>query len=158
MANMFGQFANASLKIADKSNELLARQQLINVKDELRELGYNADSGYFLTRGQQTLDQRKEVQDRAEDIIRKGLMGVNANARQKLFPSLMAEREAFLNNMSQYASAQHKVWEEDVKKRELNMPVLSIRCGKKMLRNENYKILLKRFLNLIMILFYTRTQ
>jgi len=112
-------FMQQAIKTADLTNEMLAREKLISIKDELRNLGYDPKTGFFTKRGAEAIISRKEYTDRAERIVIDGFNSVAPGVRSKLMPPLMVEREQFLDNMSQYSVGQRKVWEDDLRESEI---------------------------------------
>lgn len=108
-----------SLERAEKKNTLDARNKLVEVRDKLRDLGYNQETGYFLTQGRETLDSRKVYQQRVESIIAESLAELNPDARLKAFSAIQAERNQTLDNMASYAAQQFRQYEADTDELEL---------------------------------------
>lgn len=103
-----------TLRIQDETNTMLAREKLLQAKEQIRELGYGEESGFFLTEGRASVLGRKAVERRSDEIINSTLDGLDPAVQEKLVAPLLAEREAFNNQVARYSISQKKVWEKQV--------------------------------------------
>lgn len=109
----------AALKKADHQASLEAREKLIQARNEMRDAMFGED-GYLTKTGAEAVKGRLAAQQKIERINQFYMEGAPAHVRAKMFPSLNAEREQYLNNIAQYANTQEKQWEQDIKASEIN--------------------------------------
>ena len=119
VTNIANVIQEKTLKMQEEENNLIARERVIQVKDQLRELGYG-EQGYFHTQGKEAVVGREVVQVKANEIIQAAFEGLDPAVQEKLVAPLLAEKEAFVNQAARYSATQRRTWENDVQAANAN--------------------------------------
>lgn len=112
------QFGRETQEAGDRMLERMsinqARERDTWFNNQVRDLLYDPQNGYFATQGANSFQSRQTVEQRIEALREEALNGLNNTATEALAPALRNRVDSYLTRMDQHAMTQLRVYETNL--------------------------------------------